>query len=117
HVAGAAAVVRSAFPYLNARQTIETILTTATKEGFEDETKFGQGLLNLGAAVDGPMAFRYAGVFDVDTQGYSSIWSNSISGIGDLTKRGDGILILAGQNTYQGPTNIVGGGLEVQGSI
>ncbi|MBX8827984.1 autotransporter-associated beta strand repeat-containing protein, partial [Ochrobactrum sp. SFR4] len=51
------------------------------------------------------------------TQGYSSIWSNSISGIGDLTKRGDGILILSGQNTYQGPTNIVGGGLEVQGSI
>ena len=117
HVAGAAAVVRSAFPYLNARQTIETILTTATKEGFEDETKFGQGLLNLGAAIGGPMAFRYAGVFDVDTQGYSSIWSNSISGIGDLTKRGDGILILSGQNTYQGPTNIVGGGLELQGSI
>ena len=117
HVAGAAAVVRSAFPYMNARQTIETILTTTTKTGFEDQDKFGQGLLNLGAAIDGPMAFRYAGVFDVDTQGYSSIWSNSISGIGDLTKRGDGILVLNGQNTYQGPTNIVGGGLEVQGSI
>ncbi|MDP8250028.1 autotransporter domain-containing protein [Pseudochrobactrum saccharolyticum] len=117
HVAGAAAVVRSAFPYMNARQTIETILTTTTKTGFEDQDKFGQGLLNLGAAIDGPMAFRYAGVFDVDTQGYSSIWSNSISGIGDLTKRGDGILVLSGQNTYQGPTNIVGGGLEVQRSI
>ncbi|WP_421565671.1 autotransporter domain-containing protein [Ochrobactrum sp. EDr1-4] len=117
HVAGAAAVVRSAFPYLNARQTIETILTTATKEGFEDEAKFGQGLLNLGAAVDGPMAFRYTGVFDVDTQGYSSIWSNSISGIGDLTKRGDGILVLDGNNSYQGGTSIVGGVLEVNGSI
>lgn len=117
HVAGAAAVVRSAFPYLNARQTIETILTTATKEGFEDEAKFGQGLLNLGAAVDGPMAFRYTGVFDLDTKGYSSIWSNSISGIGDLTKRGEGILVLDGNNSYQGGTNIVGGVLEVNGSI
>lgn len=117
HVAGAAAVVRSAFPYMNARQTIETILTTTTKNGFEDQNKFGQGLLNLGAAVDGPMAFRYSGVFDVDTQGYSSIWSNPISGAGDLTKRGDGILALAGHNTYQGPTNILGGTLEVNGSI
>lgn len=117
HVAGAAAVVRSAFPYLNARQTIETILTTATKEGFEDEAKFGQGLLNLGAAIDGPMAFRYTGVFDVDTKGYSSIWSNSISGIGDLTKRGEGVLVLNGNNSYQGGTNIVGGVLEVNGSI
>lgn len=117
HVAGAAAVVRSAFPYMNARQTIETILTTTTKAGFADQDKFGQGLLNLGAAIDGPMAFRYTGVFDVDTKGYSSIWSNSISGIGDLTKRGDGILVLNGQNTYQGPTNIVGGSLEVNGSI
>ena len=117
HVAGAAAVVRSAFPYLNARQTIETILTTTTKQGFEDEAKFGQGLLNLGAAVDGPMAFRYTGVFDVDTQGYSSIWSNSITGIGDLTKRGEGILVLDGANSYQGGTTVVGGVLEVNGSV
>src|SRR5690606_11420620 len=36
HVAGAAAVVRSAFPYMNARQTIETILTTATDIGPEE---------------------------------------------------------------------------------
>lgn len=117
HVAGAAAVVRSAFPYMNARQTIETILTTTTKTGYENEQLFGQGLLNLGAAVDGPMTFRYTGIFDVDTKGYSSVWSNSISGIGDLTKRGDGVLVLTGQNTYQGPTNIVGGSLEINGSI
>ncbi|WP_247875436.1 autotransporter serine protease [Ochrobactrum sp. Marseille-Q0166] len=117
HVAGAAAVVRSAFPYLNARQTMETILTTATKQGFEDEAKFGQGLLNLGLAVDGPMAFRYNGVFNVDTQGYSSIWSNSISGIGDLTKRGEGILALEGENSYEGGTKIVGGVLEINGRV
>ncbi len=117
HVAGAAAVVRSAFPYMTARQTIETLLTTTTKNGYTDHDKFGQGLLNLGAAVDGPMEFRYTGVFDVDTQGVSSIWSNAISGIGNLTKRGDGVLVLTGQSTYQGPTNIVGGSLEVNGSI
>ncbi|WP_159589746.1 autotransporter domain-containing protein [Chelativorans xinjiangense] len=118
HVTGAAAVVRSAFPYMNASQTIETILTTATKEGYEDESIYGQGLLNLGDAVNGPMEFRYQGVFDVDTQGYSSIWSNPISGPADLTKRGEGALILSGDNsTYTGPTTVLGGTLAVDGSI
>lgn len=115
HVAGAAAVVRSAFPYLNARQTIETILTTATHIGPPDT--YGQGLLNLGASVNGPMEFRYAGVFDVDTKGYSSLWSNPISGPGDLTKRGKGALILSGDSTYTGPTTILDGTLAVEGSV
>jgi subtilase-type serine protease len=117
HVAGAAAVVRSAFPYMNARQTIETLLTTTTTEGYADELLFGQGLLNLGAAIEGPGEFRYSGVFDVNTRGYSSIWSNSISGVGDLKKRGDGTLVLTGANTYTGPTSVLGGTLAVDGSI
>ncbi|RWM07497.1 MAG: autotransporter domain-containing protein [Mesorhizobium sp.] len=117
HVAGAAAVIRSAFPYMNARQTIETLLTTTTTKGFEDEQVFGQGLLNLGVAIEGPGEFRYAGVFDVDTKGYSSIWSNSISGAGDLTKRGEGALILSGENSYSGPTKVLGGILAVDGRI
>ncbi|MGO4837768.1 S8 family serine peptidase, partial [Rhizobiaceae sp. 2RAB30] len=117
HVAGAAAVVRSAFPYMNARQTIETILTTTITEGYDDKLLFGQGLLDLGAAVEGPGEFRYAGVFDVDTKGYSSIWSNSISGVGDLTKRGAGALVLTGDNSFTGPTTVLGGILSVEGRI
>lgn len=115
HVSGAAAVVRSAFPYMNARQTIETILTTATDLG--DEATYGQGLLNVGAAVKGPMELRYRGVFAVDTQGFNSVWSNPISGPGDLTKSGDGILVLAGAGTYTGGTAVTGGTLAVDGSI
>ncbi len=122
HVAGAAAVLRSAFPYLNAQQTIETLLTTTTREGYDanpaEFTKtFGQGFLNLGNAINGPGQFRYKGVFDVDTQGYSSVWSNSISGVGDLTKRGQGILVLTGDNSYTGGTNVLGGTLGVEGRI
>jgi subtilase-type serine protease len=115
HVTGAAAVVRSAFPYMNARQTIETILTTATDLGSPEI--YGQGLLNLGDAINGPMEFRYADVFDVDTQGYTSIWSNPISGPGDLTKRGEGTLVLTGNSTFTGPTTVLGGTLAVDGSI
>lgn len=116
HVAGAAAIVRSAFPYMNARQTIETILTTATDIGPEEI--YGQGLLNLGDAIHGPMEFRYPGVFDVNTQGYTSVWSNPISGPGNLTKRGEGALILSGDNsTYTGATRVLGGTLAIDGSI
>lgn len=122
HVAGAAAVVRSAFPYFDARQTIETLLTTTTREGYDanpaEFTKtFGQGFLNLGNAINGPGQFRYKGVFDVDTQGYSSVWSNSISGVGDLTKRGQGVLVLTGDSSYTGGTNVLGGTLGVEGRI
>ena len=115
HVSGATALVRQAFPYMTASQAIETILTTATDLGSPEI--YGQGLLNVGAAVNGPMEFRYKGIFDVDTEGYLSVWSNPISGIGDLTKRGAGALVLAGDNTYTGRTVVRGGVLEVDGRI
>lgn len=113
HVAGAAAVVRQAFPYMNARQTIETLLTTATHIGPTEI--YGQGLLNLGAAINGPMKFRYAEGFDVNTQGYSSTWSNSISGIGGLIKRGAGELRLTADNSFTGKSAVVGGTLIFDG--
>lgn len=115
HVSGAAVLVRQAFPYMTASQTIETILTTATDLGSPEI--YGQGLLNIGAAINGPMEFRYKGIFDVDTEGYLSVWSNPISGVGDLTKRGDGALVLAGDNTYTGRTVVRGGALAVDGRI
>ncbi|HEY7803271.1 MAG TPA: S8 family peptidase, partial [Orrella sp.] len=57
HVAGAAAVLRQAFPYMTARQIIEVILTTATDLG--DTSIYGHGLLNLERAVKGPIEFGH----------------------------------------------------------
>jgi subtilase-type serine protease len=53
----------------------------------------------------------------VNTQGYNSVWSNNISGIGGFSKAGAGILVLTGLNTYTGDTTITGGVLRVDGSI
>ena len=52
HVAGAAAVLRAAWPYLTAVQTVAILLQTANKSfsGY-NENIHGQGLLDLGNAV------------------------------------------------------------------
>lgn len=113
HVAGAAALVREALPFLTAPQVTQTILTTATDLG--DKDSFGWGLLNAGKAVRGPGQFL--STFDVDTKGASGTFSNDIAGVGGLIKRGEGRLELAGANSYAGTTSVVGGTLALNGSV
>lgn len=113
HVAGAAAVLREAFPFMTAPEIVQTLLTTATDIGPREI--YGWGLLNLGKAVRGPGQF--AGVFDVDTKGHDSRFANDIGGTGGLIKRGAGTLQLTGFNSYQGGTAVLGGTLALNGSL
>jgi len=113
HVAGAAALVKEAFPYFTAYHLQQTLLTTATSMG--DPEIYGWGLLNAGKAVRGPAQFTR--LFDVDTLGFDSTFSNDISGNGGLSKRGQGSLQLTGHNTYTGPTTVSGGRLAVNGTL
>lgn len=114
-VAGAAAVVKQAFPYFDAYHLQQTLLTTATDMGAPGvDVVYGWGLLNLGKAVRGPAQF--VRLFDVDTQGHDSTFSNNITGVGGLTKRGAGVLRLTGANTYTGLTTVAGGKLVVNGT-
>ncbi|GJD61870.1 S8 family serine peptidase [Methylobacterium frigidaeris] len=112
-VAGAAAVLRQAFPFMTAPQLAQTLLTTATDLG--DPEIYGWGLLNLGRAVDGPGLFT--STWDVDTHGYYGRFANPIGGPGGLVKRGAGILELAGANQYEGATEVLGGTLVLNGSV
>ena len=113
HVAGAAALVKEAFPYFTAYHLQQTLLTTATDMGHPEI--YGWGLMNMDKAVRGPAQFTR--LFDVDTLGFDSTFSNDISGSGGLSKRGAGSLQLTGHNTYSGPTTVSGGRLAVNGTL
>ena len=118
-VAGAAAVLRQAFPYMSARQIIEVILTTTNDGGlYADHEIYGRGLLDLGQAIRGPGSFGadgFAPMFRADTKGHDSWFGNDIEGDGGLIKAGAGTLVLGGANTYTGDTIIEGGRLAVNG--
>ena len=49
----------------------------------------------------------------INTNNYTAVISNGISGVGDLTKTGAGILTLNGNNTYSGGTTVTEGALIV----
>ncbi|KAA0911554.1 autotransporter domain-containing protein [Pusillimonas sp. ANT_WB101] len=126
-IAGAAAVMREAFPYMTARQVIEIMLTSADRTSmpeWADSDIYGRGMMDLGTSINGPVVFNdmtfgamFDPIFSVNTQGYDSVWRNNIRGTGGMSKAGAGTLTLTGQNSYTGNTTIVGGKLVVNGSI
>jgi autotransporter-associated beta strand protein len=52
-----------------------------------------------------------------DTNGNTVTLASALSGIGGVTKIGAGALVLAGTDTYRGPTTVAAGTLTVNGSI
>lgn len=117
HAAGAAALVWQMFPYLDAQQVGHVLLGTATDMGpvGVDEVS-GYGLLNVGRAVLGPGRFDW-GDFHVRQPDGVSYFFNNIAGDGGLIKSGQGLLVLAGFNTYAGGTRIKEGGLALDGFV
>jgi autotransporter-associated beta strand protein len=111
-VSGAAALVWQAFPYFTNDLVRQTILGTADPlGGSQPNATFGYGELDVGKAVQGPAQFDWGDV-SVSFDGLTSTWSNDISGAGGLTKNGSGTLILAGNDTYTGGTQVLGGSLQ-----
>lgn len=115
-VSGAAAVVWSAFPYFDNDLVRQTLLGTAKDLGAPGvDAMFGHGLLDVGAAVNGPGKFDWGDV-TVSFSG-TSTWSNTISGAGGLVKQGTGTLVLARNSGYTGQTRVQGGVLQLDAGL
>lgn len=112
-VSGVAALVAQKFPWMTPQQLAIDLLTTASHAA-EPNIYDGRGLVNVAAAIQGPGIFE--STFVADTQGYSSTFGNDISGVGGLTKAGLGTLTMAGNNTYKGDTEVIGGTLAFTGN-
>jgi autotransporter-associated beta strand protein len=111
-VSGAAALVWQAFPYFNNDLVRQTLLGTADPlGGSQPNPTFGYGALDVGKAVQGPAQFNWGDV-NVSFDNMTSTWSNDISGAGGLIKSGTGTLILAGNDSYSGGTQVLGGSLQ-----
>lgn len=110
-VSGAAALVWQAYPYFSNALVAQTLLGTATPlGGSQPNPTFGYGVLNVGAAVNGPGRFNW-GTVTVGFSGNSS-WNNPISGTGGLTMNGPGTLYLTQPSSYTGSTQAQGGKLS-----
>ena len=129
-VTAAAVKVKEKFPWMTGHELKQTILTTAKDLGQPGvDTIFGWGLLDETKALKGPAKFSsellvgksaadagLRGMFNANIpDNITSIFENDIDGNGGLEKSGNGKLILTGNNTYDGATEIKGGTLEIYG--
>lgn len=133
NVSGFAAVLMSWFPNYNTG-LISDILVSSSKDLDTPgvDLRSGWGMPQMDVALRGPTALRQTREVNVLTGGVD-VWSNNIqdardrysaevlagfSGdIGGLTKRGGGVLILTGSNSYSGPTRVEQGLLTVNGAL
>ncbi|ROU06655.1 autotransporter serine protease [Lysobacter enzymogenes] len=113
-VSGAAALVWQAFPYFNNDLVRQALLGNARDLGAPGvDPVFGQGLLDVGAAVRGLHRLDFGDV-RVAFDG-TSTWSNPLTGAGGLSKDGSGTLRLdsSAAHTYTGATEVAGGTLRL----
>lgn len=123
-VTGTAALVWSKYPWMTPDQVRQTILTSA--QFMEDgsgavlfNNTFGWGYLDTAAALKGPEMFStiFGANFNANvTSDDMFVFSNNISGDAGLVKDGIGTLVLSGDNTYTGDTQIIDGKLVVTGA-
>ena len=92
---------------------------TTTLTGVNTYT--GGTLISAGTLVGASTSFGTGAIVDnaalVLDQPIDASFANALGGTGSLTKQGAGILTYTGTGTLSGPTQVLGGGLIVNGSL
>ena len=119
--ANAELLLTTRFPYLGHDQIREVLRTTELPSGGALDDGTGWARLNLFKAAGGYGVFDSNVTVNLDASlgGFNAVdmWSNDITGPGGLTKRGSGLLILGGTNSYGGGTTVMEGTLALSGSM
>ncbi|KRG46775.1 hypothetical protein ARC20_04870 [Stenotrophomonas panacihumi] len=106
-VSGAAAVVWQKFPYFSNDLVRQTLLGTATDLGAPGiDAVFGNGLLNVAKALNGPARLDFGDATVSVPAGTTSEWSNDLSGAGGVIVGGAGTLRLTGANASTGALRV-----------
>lgn len=116
-VSGALAVLIQANPSYNAQDLSHLLFSTTEDLGQAGiDTVFGQGLIRLDRATDGPTTLGAGAIVNVaaDTTTY---WSQALATSGDFTKTGDGILTVSGRTNAGGNVAADLGTLAVDGTL
>ncbi|MDE2620417.1 MAG: S8 family serine peptidase, partial [Sphingomonadales bacterium] len=80
-IAGAAALLRQAFPTLTAQQVVDLLLSSATDAGASGtDTTYGRGILNIGAAFSAKGTTTLAGTGTVLVPGTPSVITSAAMG-------------------------------------
>lgn len=114
---GAEVLLETRLPYLDADQRRYVLYTTGIESGYSVlDDKEGWGRLNLFEASNGYGAFVTDVTVDMDASkgrfNAADNWRNDIDGAGSLTKKGTGMLVLSGNNTYTGGTMVEAGSIR-----
>lgn len=115
-VTGALAVLISAYPDYSARDLAQVLFSTTENIGKPGiNAMYGQGLIRLDRATDGPTTLQANET--VALAGGTTYWSQPLTTSGAFTKTGDGILTIAGRTTAPGEVRVSGGTLAVDGTL
>ena len=117
YVSALAARIKSRYDWFTNEDIKNALITTATDRGEAGvDAIWGHGIVNESASLNGYGRFDKTHTFNVEGRKRAYFFDNNISGAGGMIKTGSDILVMNGNNTYTGNTEIRAGELVANGN-
>ena len=116
YVSALAARIKSRYDWFSNEDIKNALITTATDKGAPGvDGVWGHGLVNAAASLNGYGRFDKTHTFNVEGNKRAYFFDNNISGAGGMIKLGRDTLVMNGNNSYTGNTEIRAGELVANG--